>query len=195
MSSSTDPFTLFARWFNEAVRCKAIKEPTAMCLATATPKGAPAARMVLLKGYDERGFAFYTNVRSRKGKEIAKNPQAALCFYWMALDKQVRIEGRLQPVSDAEADAYFASRAKGSQIGAWASQQSQGLASKKDLLNRVAKYTAKYGLSEVPRPPHWSGFILKPKRFEFWQQGEFRIHDRTEFRRGKNGWKRQLLYP
>jgi pyridoxamine 5'-phosphate oxidase len=188
------PFDEFKTWLDEAWK----KEPAdahAMTLATATPDGRPSARMVLLKGADERGFVFYTNFESRKGRELLDNPHAALLFHWKSLRRQVRIEGETAPVSDAEADAYFSTRARASQIGAWASLQSRALESRFHLEKRVAEYTARYAIGRVPRPPYWSGFRLSPKRIEFWQDGAFRLHDRLVFTRAGEAWTTEKLFP
>lgn len=166
-----------------------------MTLATATATGAPSARIVLLKAYDERGFVFYTNFTSRKGAEFLENPKAALVFYWAPLDKQVRIEGTLSPVSDAEADAYFASRERHRQAGAWASLQSQPLDKRETLLARVEEIEAQYKGRDIPRPPHWTGMRLAPQRIEFWHQRDARLHDREVFTRSGQGWEHTLLYP
>ena len=191
-----DPIALFSEWLKAANSCAAIREPTAMTLATATPDGTPSARIVLLKHHDRRGFVFYTNLLSRKGAELKVNPKAALCFYWMPLDLQVRIEGTVSPVTHAEADAYFASRERNKQAGAWASQQSQALKDRPTLVTRVAEVEATYDGRPIPRPPHWSGWRLDPSRIEFWQQGEFRLHQRDLYRRTANGgWDHSLLYP
>lgn len=196
MNAPTDnPFEFFAAWFAEAGAHKAIAEANAVCLATATPEGQPSARMVLMKDWDERGFVFFTNLESRKGGELAANPQVAMCFYWEPLSKQVRIEGRVEPVSAAEADAYFNSRPLKSRIGAWASKQSRPMESKNALLAEVAKQAARFVTEDVPRPPFWSGFRLVPERMEFWQKGEFRIHDRHCFTREGEAWQHVLLYP
>lgn len=189
-----NPIQKFATWIGEAQR-SGIKEPTAMTLATATSSGAPSARIVLLKEYDERGFVFYTNFTSRKGAEFLENPQAALVFYWAALDKQVRIEGTLSPVSDAEADAYFATRERHRQAGAWASLQSQPLDKRETLLARVEEIEAQYQGRDIPRPPHWTGMRLAPQRIEFWHQRDARLHDREVFTRAGHGWDHTLLYP
>ena len=189
-----NPIQKFATWIGEA-HSSGIKEPTAMTLATATSSGAPSARIVLLKEYDERGFVFYTNFTSRKGAEFLENPQAALVFYWAALDKQVRIEGTLSPVSDAEADAYFATRERHRQAGAWASLQSQPLDKRETLLARVEEIEAQYQGRDIPRPPHWTGMRLAPQRIEFWHQRDARLHDREVFTRSGDGWDHTLLYP
>lgn len=188
------PFTQFAEWFAEAKATPTISEPTAMTLATATPEGKPSARIVLLKEFGPEGFVFYSNYTSRKGRELEANPQAALCFYWMPLDKQVRIEGRVTPVSDAEADAYFASRPRERQIGAWASLQSQDLAARTVLENRLVELEAAYP-DTVPRPPQWSGWRLKPESIEFWHQNWARLHARERYQRTADGWSHTLLYP
>lgn len=190
----TDPHALFAEWMAEATRSEP-NDPNAMCLATATPDGRPSARMVLLKGQDERGFVFYTNLDSRKGGELAANPRAALCFHWKTLARSVRVEGPVEPVSPEEADAYFASRPRPSRIGAWASKQSRPLEGRWALEKAVAEYTLKFGLGEIPRPPHWSGFRVLPERIEFWRDMPFRLHERRVFHRTDEGWREELLYP
>lgn len=191
-----DPFSLFGEWYNEAEQNAAIKCASAMCLATATLSGKPSNRMVLLKGFDTDGFVFYTNLESRKGEELEKNPNAALCFYWEPIGKQVRIEGRITPISDQEADSYFASRPLKTRIGAWASKQSRPMRSTADLLRNVAKCTAKFALKNIPRPPYWSGFRVVPHTIEFWCEGEFRLHQRLVYRRTKDAtWKTDYLFP
>ncbi len=190
----TDPHALFAEWMAEATRSEP-NDPNAMCLATATPDGRPSARMVLLKGQDERGFVFYTNLDSRKGGELAANPRAALCFHWKTLARSVRVEGPVEPVSPEEADAYFASRPRPSRIGAWASKQSRPLEGRWALEKAVAEYTLKFGLGEIPRPPHWSGFRVLAERIEFWRDMPFRLHERRVFHRTDEGWREELLYP
>ncbi len=189
------PFKQFGEWLAVAKEHTLIKEPTAMTLATATPSGIPSARIVLLKDFDENGFVFYTNLESRKSAEIKENPNAALVFYWMPLTRQIRVEGLLEAVTDAEADAYFATRARQSQLGAWASKQSHPLDSKATLMAAVAALNVKYLGRDVPRPPHWSGWRLKPKRIEFWQEAEFRLHDREVYERSEQGWTSGKLYP
>lgn len=192
-----DPIAKFTEWFEAARRHPAIIDATAMTLATATPDGKPAARTVLLKGHGPEGFVFYSNMESRKSHELKANPQAALCIHWAPLEKQVRIEGMASPVSDAEADAYFMSRERGKQIGAWASFQSQSLANRGELEGRLEKFTRVYEGMPVPRPPHWSGWRIAPASIEFWSQGEHRLHDREVYTR-KNAnaaWQVGLLYP
>lgn len=188
------PFALFGVWFAEAEKAEP-NEPNAMALATATPDGRPSLRMVLLKGWDEAGFVFFTNLESRKGREIAANPHAALCFHWKSLRRQIRVEGPLIPVGAAEADAYFASRARDSRIGAWASQQSRPMEGMFRLEREVAKYAAKYPVGPVPRPPHWSGFRLVPERVEFWRDRPFRLHERRLFVRDGDDWTESFLFP
>lgn len=166
-----------------------------MALATADAAGRPSVRMVLLKGFDSQGFVFYTNLESQKGEELAANPRAALCFYWKSMQRQVRVEGTVSLVSDDEADAYFASRARDSQIGAWASQQSRVLTGRFELEKAIARYAAKYAIGRVPRPRQWSGFRLAPERFEFWQERPFRLHDRLVFARDGAAWQTEKLYP
>ncbi len=177
-----------------------MEEPSnhnAMTVATVDADGRPSARIILLKGFDESGFTFFTNTLSRKGDALAANPMAAFCFYWKSSDRQVRLEGAIEPVSDAEADAYFASRPRGSRIGAWASQQSQPLVQRQILETRVAEFEAQYPGEQVDRPPHWSGYRLVPDRIEFWNQGEFRLHDRLVYSRTapQAPWATEVLYP
>jgi pyridoxamine 5'-phosphate oxidase len=193
----TNPFVQFAAWFEQASANPAITDATAMILATATPDGIPAARVVLLKGFDASGFVFYGNMESRKFIELANNPLAALCFYWAPLNKQVRVEGSVVRVSDAEADAYFATRERGKQIGAWASFQSQNLEKRALLMQRIEQFTKVYEGMAVPRPPHWSGWRLVPTSIEFWSQGEHRLHERERFTRAtpQDAWQQEFLYP
>ena len=190
----TDPYALFAEWMAEATKSEP-NDPNAMCLATATADGRPAARMVLLKDHDPRGFVFYTNLESRKGEDLAGNPQAALCFHWKTLQRSVRVEGCVEAVTAEEADAYYASRARGSRIGAWASRQSRPLEGRWALEKAVAEYTLKFGLGEIPRPQHWSGFRVLPARIEFWRDMPFRLHERRVFHRDQEGWREEMLYP
>jgi pyridoxamine 5'-phosphate oxidase len=190
----TDPFARFAEWMNEAWAHEP-EDANAMTLATASPNGLPAARIVLLKGADERGFVFYTNTQSRKGEELAANTRAALLFHWKPQGRQVRIEGHVEPVTAGEADAYYATRARISRLGAWASDQSRVLPGRAELERRLAEYEAKYPGDEIPRPPHWSGYRVVPERFEFWQNMPFRLHDRTVYTRAASGWSIGRLYP
>lgn len=190
-----DPITQFSHWLEEARRHKGIIEPTAACLATADANGKPSARMVLVKAADARGFVFYTNLDSRKGRELRQNPQAALCFYWMPLRRQVRIEGPVEPTSPAEADDYFATRPRDSRIGAWASKQSRPMEHPAALQQAVEERLAEFDGEEVPRPDFWSGWRLIPDSIEFWQQGEFRLHERDLFMRKGQGWEMTRLYP
>jgi pyridoxamine 5'-phosphate oxidase len=189
-----DPISRFLEWFEEAKR-REPELPEAMALATADPAGAPSVRMVLLKDVDRRGFVFYTNLDSRKGRELTANGKAALLFHWKSLHRQVRVEGPAEPVADAEAEAYFASRDRGAQIGAWASEQSRVLTGRLDLEKRVAKFAAQFGLGKVPRPPFWSGYRIVPERIEFWSEGSFRLHDREVYTRSGDGWRIERLYP
>ncbi len=189
-----DPLATFHEWLAEATK-RETNDPTAMALATVDERGQPSVRMVLLKDADARGFVFYTNVESRKGRELAINPRAALLFHWKSLQRQVRVEGAVARVSDAEAEAYFATRPRLSQIGAWASTQSRPLGSRFELEKRVAEFTAKFGFGVVARPPHWSGFCLTPERIEFWQSRPFRLHDRLVYVRVDEGWRTERLYP
>lgn len=193
---TTDPLELFAAWYGEAATSEP-NDPSAMALATVGPDGTPAVRMVLLKDYDAEGFVFYTNYESRKGNQLLAHPKAALLFHWKSLRRQVRLEGPVTQTTAAEADAYFASRARGSQVGAWASEQSRPLESRFALEKRVAEYAAKHVIGTVPRPPHWSGFRLQPNLIEFWQDGAFRLHDRLEYRRSapSEPWTTRTLYP
>lgn len=192
----SDPWRLFDLWMADAEKAE-VNDPEAMSLATVDADGLPNVRVVLLKGWDERGFAFYTNFESAKGQELRRQPRAALCFYWKSLGRQVRARGSIETVSDAEADAYFATRHPQSRIGAWASQQSRPLESRAALEKAVAEYAAKFADGPIPRPPHWSGFRLIPTEIEFWQNGEFRLHDRIVFRResGAAPWSKARLYP
>lgn len=213
MSDSTDPartlskadaaptpMTQFGRWWAEWVEAsagasEAAPERAAVALATATPDGRPSLRMVLLKGHDADGFLFFSHYTSRKGRELASNPNAALLFYWPALGRQVRAEGAVARLGDAESDAYFATRAHSSRLGAWASPQSDVLASRAVLEARVASAAARFGAGDVPRPPHWGGFRLTPAAVEFWQAREHRLHDRLRYRRAGGGWAVERLAP
>ena len=191
----TNPFAQFEAWMNEAWAHEP-EDANAMTVATATAGGVPSARIVLLKGADARGFVFYTNKQSRKAGELAANTRAALLFHWKPLGRQVRIEGYVEHVTDAEADAYYASRARISRLGAWASDQSRALPERAELERRLAEYEAKYPGEDIPRPPHWSGYRVIPERFEFWQNMPFRLHDRTVYTRGASGgWRIGKLFP
>lgn len=197
-ASTQNPLALFDRWLFEAREHPDIKEPNAMSLATANQLGQVSCRVVLLKEYSARGFVFYTNhATSRKSLDIQANPYAALCFYWMKLDKQVRIEGTVTKVSDAQADAYFASRSRGSQIGAWASHQSETLDSRTTLDERIKALEMQYSMKEdIPRPPHWHGWCVEPQMIEFWEQRDFRLHDRLIFTKQADGsWADEWLNP
>ncbi|MCP4639176.1 MAG: pyridoxamine 5'-phosphate oxidase [bacterium] len=189
-----DPIALFEEWYAEARNC-GLREPGAVCLATGDADGAPSARMLLLKGVDERGFTLFTNQESRKGRELDANPRAALCFYWMPLGKQVRVEGTVGPVSNDEADAYFASRSRESRIGAWASIQSRPMAHAEELAERMQRFEEEFRGKDVPRPPQWSGFRVAPDVIEFWLEKPHRLHDRVVYGRGPDGWNAERLYP
>jgi len=195
-TAAEEPLRLFAQWFDEAKHSEPVN-PEAMTLSTVDPDGLPNARMVLLKGFDARGFVFYTNLDSVKGQELAGAAKAALTFYWKSLQRQVRLRGSVEPVSAAEADAYFATRSRMAQIGAWASRQSAPLESRIAFEKAVARYTAKFAVGPVPRPPHWSGLRVKPLAIEFWQERPFRLHDRIVFTRADPAapWQKTRLYP
>jgi len=193
-NSGQDPIALFAAWLRDATAAEP-NNPTAMTLATVNAEGQPSARMVLLKGADAEGFVFYTNLESQKALELAARPRAALLFHWKSLNRQIRIEGPVTRVSDDEADAYFATRPRGAQIGAWASRQSRPLEGRFALEKHVAEYTARFGISKIPRPDFWSGYRVRPERMEFWQDRPFRLHDRLVFHRTADGWRTEKLYP
>lgn len=188
-----DPIKLFEQWLAEAGKTE-INDPNAMALATVDAGGLPDVRIVLLKGLDDRGFVFYSNAESAKGRQLAQE-KAALCFHWKTQKRQVRVRGGLEQVSDEEADAYFAQRARGSRIGAWASDQSRPVADRDVMMAKVAEVEEKYADKPVPRPPHWTGWRIKPKTIEFWQDGAFRLHDRIVFSADAKGWTTQRLYP
>ena len=191
---SDDPFALFDSWFTEA-RVSEPNDANAMALATTTADGHPSLRMVLLKGHGPDGFVFYTNLDSRKGRELAANPHVALLFHWKSLRRQIRIEGAVTPVDDSVADAYFATRSRDSQLGAWASDQSRPLDSRETFEQRFEDMQARFAGQDVPRPPRWSGWRVNPSAIEFWQDRAHRLHERTQFRRARDGWTKGLLYP
>lgn len=192
-----DPIELFIELYAQARKLDplVIREPNAMTLATADESGWPSARLVLLKGVDVRGFTFYTNLESRKARDLIANPAAALCFYWFPLDVQVRVEGNVTQVDDEEADEYFATRPRGSQVGAWASSQSRVIPRAGELEDRVARYEAEFDGRDVPRPPYWSGFRVIPQSIEFWRNRANRLHDRVLYTRDGGGWRAETLYP
>ena len=194
MANQGDPIVEFQGWLEEATHAGAV-EPTAMALATSDATGAPNVRMVLLKHVDAAGFVFYTNLESAKAAELRARPQASLCFYWAETKKQVRVQGRVEPVSDAEADAYFASRARLSQIGAWGSRQSRPMAHALELEQACAGVMLRYPIGAVPRPPFWSGYRVVPDVIEFWEERPFRLHDRSVFKRSADGWTQVKLFP
>jgi pyridoxamine 5'-phosphate oxidase len=196
ITEKADPLDLFAEWFAEAKKSEP-NDPEGMALATVGPDGTPSQRMVLLKGYDKDGFVFYTNYESRKGQQLTAHPKAALLFHWKSLRRQVRLEGPVVKTTPEEADAYFATRQRGSQIGAWASTQSRPLESRFALEKRVAEFTARHAIGTVPRPAYWSGFRLQPTLIEFWKDGAFRLHDRLEYSRtsAASPWSTRTLYP
>lgn len=191
-----EPFVLFAQWFEEAKQ-KEINDPEAMCIATADADGLPDARMVLMKEWSPEGFVFYTNAESAKGRQLAANMKAAALFHWKSLRRQVRLRGPVEAVSEAESDAYYQSRPRDSRIGAWASQQSRPLESRFALEKAVASYAAKYAIGDIPRPPYWRGFRIRPVAMEFWQDQPFRLHDRVRFFREapEQDWRKERLYP
>lgn len=194
MPLPTEAVDRFRECFEAAVRADEV-EPTAMCLSTISASGGVSSRMVLLKDWDENGFVFYTNLESNKGRQLAERAAAALVFHWKSTEQQVRVEGAAEPVSDEEADAYFASRARGSQLGAWASDQSRPMSGRAELLKRVAALEARYLTRPVPRPPHWSGFRVIPTMIEFWYGRASRLHDRYRFTQRDGAWEKQRLFP
>ncbi len=193
-TEAAEPYRLFAEWLEDATASEP-NDPNALALATVDADGLPDVRMVLLKGFDERGFVFYTNFESAKGQEILGSMKAAMCFHWKSLRRQVRVRGPVEQVSDAEADEYYASRPRGSRIGAWASKQSRPLESRFALEKAVAEYTARHAIGDIPRPPHWSGFRIVPQSIEFWHDRPFRLHDRVVFTRSADDWDKTRLYP
>lgn len=194
IDETADPIDLFRSWFAEAEQTEP-NDPSAMALATADPDGLPDVRMVLLKGVDPRGFVFYSNMESAKGRQLAGNPQAALCFHWKSLRRQIRVRGAVEPVTELESDTYFASRPRDSRIGAWASKQSRPLESRFALEKAVAVEAARFGLGDVPRPTYWQGRRILPQRIEFWADRPFRLHERLVFDRAGEGWTTSRLYP
>ena len=196
LEPDADPYPIeqFHRWFEEALAAN-LHEPNAMTLATATSDGRPSARVVLLKGFDERGFVFYTNYEGRKGRELEENPRCALVFYWGELERQVRIEGMVSRVSEEESDAYYRSRPLGSRLGAWASEQSRPVGVRATLEERLRKLEDEYRGREVPRPPFWGGYRVEPEAVEFWQGRENRLHDRLLYRQSDEGWSMERLQP
>lgn len=195
-TEESEPFHLFAEWLKDAGE-QEINDPNAVAVASVDENGMPSVRMVLLKDFDEHGFVFFTNFESRKGRELLGQGKAAMCFHWKSLRRQVRIRGLVEVVSDEEADDYYASRPRGSRIGAWASKQSRPLESRFALEKAVAEYTARYAIGTIPRPPHWSGFRIQPLTIEFWHDRPFRLHDRVEFRRedASGEWEKIRMYP
>ena len=194
IDQATDPFALFQAWMTDAEASEP-RDPNAMTDVTATPDGNPSARTILLKGTDSRGFVFYTNKQSRKAGELAANSHIALLFHWKSLGRQIRIEGVVEHVTEAEADAYYATRLRVSRLGAWASDQSRPLATRADLEQRLALLEARYPGDDIPRPPHWSGYRVLPDYFEFWQDMPFRLHDRSTFTKAGEGWETGKLFP
>lgn len=195
MSNHLEPFDIFSKWLKEAEKNKQIIEPTAMCLSTVNSENKPSSRMVLLKKFDQSGFCFFTNLTSRKAGELKNNQNVALCFYWGILGRQVRIEGEVEAVTEKEADDYFASRRRGSQIGAWASKQSQTMKDDTEFESRIHEVEDNFKNQDVTRPPFWSGFRCKPTLIEFWEEGDFRLHKRTVYKKINTGWEVTRIYP
>ncbi|MGV3548291.1 pyridoxamine 5'-phosphate oxidase [Rhizobium sp.] len=193
-TEENEPYSLFGTWLKDAEASEP-NDPNALALATVDADGMPNVRMVLLKGFDQDGFVFYTNYESQKGTELLGQKKAAMVFHWKSLRRQIRVRGTIETVSDAEADAYYETRPRGSRIGAWASKQSRPLEGRFALEKAVAEYTMKFGIGHIPRPAHWSGFRLKPVSLEFWHDRPFRLHDRMEFRRAGEGWEKVRMYP
>ncbi len=190
-----NPIVLFEKWFEVAKKSE-INDPNALSLATASPDGIPSVRMVLLKGLNEKGFVFYTNFNSKKGKDLKQNPNASMCFHWKSLRRQIRVSGKVTVIDDKEADDYFNSRAYGSRIGAWASSQSQVMKNREEFLNKIKEFEKKYpDQKKVPRPSYWSGWRLVPKEIEFWLEIKNRVHERLNYKMEKNSWIREVLYP
>ena len=190
-----NPIVLFEKWFEVAKKSE-INDPNALSLATASPDGIPSVRMVLLKGLNEKGFVFYTNFNSKKGKDLKKNPNASMCFHWKSLRRQIRVSGKVTVIDDKEADDYFNSRAYGSRIGAWASSQSQVMKNREEFLNKIKEFENKYpDQKKVPRPLYWSGWRLIPREIEFWLEIKNRVHERLNYKMEKNSWIREVLYP
>lgn len=195
-TEENEPFSLFGAWLQDATASE-INDPNAVAVATVDENGLPNVRMVLLKGYDERGFVFYTNFESQKGRELLGQQKAAMVFHWKSLRRQVRLRGEVEVVTNQEADDYYATRPRGSRIGAWASKQSRPLEGRFALEKAVAEYTARYAIGDIPRPSHWSGFRIRPVSIEFWHDRPFRLHDRVEFRREtpEGAWQKVRMYP
>ena len=190
-----NPIVLFKKWF-EAAKKSEINDPNALSLATSSPEGIPTVRMVLLKGLSENGFVFYTNFNSKKGRDLKNNPNASMCFHWKSLRRQIRVSGKVSVIDDKEANDYFNSRAYGSRIGAWASSQSKVMRNREEFLNKIKQYEKKYpDQKNVPRPPHWSGWRLNPKEIEFWLEIKNRVHERLNYRKEKDKWVKEVLYP
>ena len=190
-----NPIVLFKKWF-EAAKKSEINDPNALSLATSSPEGIPTVRMVLLKGLSENGFVFYTNFNSKKGRDLKNNPNASMCFHWKSLRRQIRVSGKVSVIDEKEANDYFNSRAYGSRIGAWASSQSKVMRNREEFLNKIKQYEKKYpDQKNVPRPPHWSGWRLNPKELEFWLEIKNRVHERLNYRKEKDKWVKEVLYP